>query len=96
MVGRFTSFYTFNPQWALVFSDSVVGIKDNEFFRVNSLDVDPTNNVSKNAKIEFVVNKDVELTKTFDNVRLHGDFKKKGVEPQRDDIIESVEFETKH
>lgn len=96
LVGRFTSFYTFNPQWALVFSDSVVGIKDNEFFRVNSLDVDPTNNVTKNAKIEFVVNKDVELTKTFDNVRLHGDFKKRGVEPQRDDIIESVEFETKH
>lgn len=96
LVGRFTSFYTFNPQWALVFSDSVVGIKDNEFFRVNSLDVDPTNNVSKNAKIEFVVNKDVELTKTFDNVRLHGDFKKKGVEPQRDGIIESVEFKTKH
>lgn len=96
LVGRFTAFYTFNPQWALVFSDSVVGIKDNEFFRVNSLDVDPTDNITKNAKIEFVVNKDVELTKTFDNVRLHGDFKKKGVEPQRDDIIESVEFETKH
>lgn len=107
LVGRFTSFYTFNPQWALVFSDSVVGIKDNEFFRVNSLDVDPTNNVSKNAKIEFVVNKDVELTKTFDNVRLHGDFNTTGTEVngldkepyaknRRSDIVESVEFKTKH
>jgi hypothetical protein len=137
LVGRFTSFYTFNPQWALVFSDSVVGIKDNEFFRVNSLDVDPTNNVSKNAKIEFVVNKDVELTKTFDNVRLHGNFNTTSIEyikiaegeeydgdrynlsedgtyvkdengeykqvskepyakNRRSDIVESVEFKTKH
>lgn len=95
-VNRFTSFYTFNPEWALTFSDLSVGIKGNKLYRLNTLDTDSTNGVSKNAKLTFVVNKDVEFTKTFDNVRLQGDFLDENGAIKTSDIILKYSFETKH
>lgn len=74
-LGQFTSFYTFNPQQALQFSDKVVTIKDNSYYIINTLDIDNLGDVNKNAKVSFVVNKDGAYTKTFDNVFFSGEFK---------------------
>lgn len=65
----FTSFYTYNPESHLKFSDKLLYIKDNKI-------VESTNNTLNvpQAKIQFVVNKDPLLTKTFDNVYFNGKF----------------------
>lgn len=38
-LGRFTSFYTFNPKWSLPISDRVVAIKDNELHTIHDTGV---------------------------------------------------------
>lgn len=95
-IGRFTSFYTFNPDWALQFSDKTVTIKDNKFFVINSLDTDGLGQVNKDAKVQFVVNKDVQYTKVFDNVRLSGDFTDQNNKMLTSNIIDYMKFGTKH
>lgn len=95
-IGAFTSFYTFNPEWALQFSDKVVAIKNNKYYVINSLDIDGLGDVDKKAKIQFVVNKDVQYTKVFDNIRLQGDFRDQNNKQLTSDIIEYLKFGTKH
>lgn len=73
-IGQFTSFYTFDPKFALQFSDRTVVIKDNKYYTLNSLDIDGIEPVSKIAKIVVSVNKDGSVTKTFDNVYFSGEF----------------------
>lgn len=94
-LNRFTSFYTFNPQWALSFSDKVVAIKDNVYYRINSIDSDTTGTESKNAKIVLVVNKEADSTKVFDNIRFSGDFVNSNNSNKVTDIFTAMNFDTK-
>ena len=95
-LGRFTSFYTFNPDWALLFSDKVVTIKDNNYYVINTLDVDGLGVVDKTSKIEIVVNKDVMYTKTFDNINIEGEMKDANNGNIVKGLITSILFNTKH
>lgn len=95
-LGRFTSFYTFNPEWSLQFSDKSVAIKGNEFYVINTLDTDGLGSVDKKSKIQFVVNKDTQYTKVFDNVRLSGEFRNQNNALLTSDAIEYMKFGTKH
>lgn len=97
-LGQFTSFYTFNPQWALSFSSKVVTIKDNAYYIINSLDIDGIQPETKIAKVRFIVNKDTLYTKVFDNVFFNGDF----TDPSTTDnlkamnnVITNITFNTK-
>lgn len=95
-LGRFTSFYTFNPDWALQFSNKVVTIRDNAYFIINSLDTDGLDKVDKTAKIQFVVNKDAQYTKVFDNVRLSGEFRDSSGKLLTTYAYTTSQFKTKH
>lgn len=95
-LGRFTSFYTFNPDWSLQFSDKSVAIKDNEFYVINTIDTDGLGKVDKKSKLQFVVNKDLQYTKVFDNVRLSGEFRNQNNSLLTSDAIEYMKFGTKH
>ena len=95
-LGRFTSFYTFNPDWQLPFSDKIVTIKDNCFYIVNSLDTDGLGEVDKSAKIKFVVNKDYMYTKVFDNVLLSGEMLDQNGANSTNSVIDYMKFGTKH
>lgn len=97
-LGQFTSFYTFNPQWALSFSSKVVTIKDNAYYIINSLDIDGIQPETKVAKVRFIVNKDALYTKVFDNVFFNGEF----TDPSTTDnvkamnnVITNITFNTK-
>lgn len=98
LVGRFTAFYTFNPQWSLVFSNVIVGIKDNNLYRLNTLEQDADSEVyNKDAILKFVVNADGQFTKTFDNVRLQGNFVDGVTQSTLEaNVIDQVRFDTKH
>lgn len=95
-IDRFTSFYTFNPEWALTFSDKIVAIKDNYMYRVNSLDTDGIGEVNKDAKITIVVNDNPMITKVFDNVRIQGEFNDANNQPLITSGIGTMQFSTKH
>lgn len=94
-LGRFTSFYTFNPEWSLQFSDKIITLKDNMYYLINDLDTSNLDVVSKNAIIELVVNKDPLYTKTFDNVRFSGNFIDATGSEVTQNIIERLKFNTK-
>lgn len=93
-LGRFTSFYTFNPQWSLPFSDKVVTIKDNSYYTIGNIGIDSMAMVDKNAQINFVVNKDIPNTKVFDNMRLSADFKDGDINVVNS-IVTKLKFSTK-
>ena len=93
---KFTSFYTFNPEWALTFSDKIVAIKNNLLYRVNSLDTDSSDTNNKDAKITLVVNTNPEATKVFDNVRISGQFLDANGALLTTQDIGTMEFLTKH
>lgn len=95
-LGRFTSFYTFNPDWNLSFSDKNVVIKDNIFYVINSLDTDGLGNVDKTSKIKFVVNKDIMYTKTFDNISIFGQMNNANGANVTNGLVEQILFNTKH
>ena len=95
-LNKFTSFYTFNPEWALTFSDKIVAIKDNLLYRVNSLDTDSSDTNNKDAKITLVVNTNPEATKVFDNVRISGQFLDANGALLTTQNIGTMEFLTKH
>ena len=92
----FTSFYTFNPDWAFIFSDKIVNVKNNKLYVLNGSDISGLGEVEKIAKIQFIVNKDVQYTKTFDNVRLSGDFLDKDNKHITINDIGTMKFSTKH
>lgn len=94
-LGRFTSFYTLDPQWTLQFSDKTIIIKNNNYYLLNSSDADGLDSTSKNAKIEIVINKDLQYTKTFDNIRFTGDFKDKNNSQITTGMINYLKFGTK-
>lgn len=94
-INHFTSFYTFNPDWALSFSDKIVTIKDNKFYRINSLDTDSNGEVSKDAKLTLVINQNPTYTKVFDNVRIQGEFNDSNNQPLTTSGIGTMSFSTK-
>lgn len=94
----FTSFYTVNPTLVLSFSDRYYTISDvNELYLHNTTDnlITDTYPLIKTSKIQFVVNKDIEYTKTFDNVFFSGDFNVP-IDAINKDIVKDVWFETKY
>lgn len=95
-LGRFTSFYTFNPKWSLSISDRVVAIKDNELHTLHDSGVIGLTPLDRKAKLQLVVNKDAHYTKVYDNVRLQGEFRDGNQEIIKDDIIDYMKFSTKH
>jgi hypothetical protein len=50
-LGRFTSFYTFNPKWSLPISDRVVAIKDNELHTIHDTGVIGLTPLDRKAKL---------------------------------------------
>lgn len=95
-LGKFTSFYTFNPDWSLQFSDKIVTLKDNDFYVINSLDTDGLGEVDKKAKIKFIVNKDYSYTKVFDNILINGDMLNGNRANVTKGLIDYIKFGTKH
>lgn len=95
-LGVFTSFYTFNPEWALSFSDKIVAIKSNNLYLINTLDIDGLDDVDKKAKLQIVINKDGLYTKVYDNIFLSGEFKDENNKLLTSDIIDYMKFGTKH
>lgn len=96
MIGRFTSFYTFNPDWSLVFSDKIVTLKDNDYYVINTLDTDGLGEVSKDANIKFIVNDNYFYTKVFDNILISGDLLDGNRATKANGIITKLLFDTKH
>lgn len=68
----FTSFYSHSPQYYLVLSDKLISIVDNTLFRLQTEGFTVTPEIL-NCSIEFVNNKDVQLTKVFDNMLFGAD-----------------------
>lgn len=95
-LGRFTSFYTFNPKSSLPFSDRVVGIVGQELYSINDTNTKGIDNSDKNAKLQLVINKDVQYTKVFDNVRFNGQFIDKDGKNIKDRIFDYIKFGTKN
>lgn len=96
-LGRFTSFYTFSPEWSLPMSDRMVTIaKDNTFYTIHNTGIKGLDLVSRNSKLQLVVNSDSTNTKVFDNVRFQGSFKDADGNELRDDILDYMQFRTKH
>lgn len=74
-LGVMTSFYTFNPDWYIEFSDKIYTFKSLNLFKYNAGDdVNLYSDKDKISYIKFVVNADYPQTKTFDNVEYGGDF----------------------
>lgn len=93
-LGRFTSLYTFNPEWSLPFSDRVVGIKDQNLYSINDTNTKGEDTTDKDAYLQLVVNKDSVYTKVYDNIRLQGQFKDKDNNTVKEGIIESLKLNT--
>lgn len=91
----FTSFYTHDPNWFFPFSDKLVSVKNNNTFHLHNIYVVDSLEGRKNkiSKIEFVVNKDVQNTKVFDNVLFTADLIK--TEGDNNNIISDICFKTK-
>ena len=84
VLDRYTSFYTYNPDFHATFADKTIYIKDNKFEEIV-----PYSDNKMTCKIQFIINKDVLYTKVFDNVFFGGVF---------DDIyysLQEVKFNTK-
>lgn len=90
----FTSFYTHTPNWFFPFSDKLVTIKDNNLYYLHNIyDINSELKEERISKIQFIVNKDGMLTKTFDNVSFSADLlDNKNSIPN---IITNVAFKTK-
>lgn len=70
----FTSFYTHQPDFALMFGDKIVTVKDNEFYEHNESvkadkEVEPLI-----SKLSIIANDSFANTKVFDNVLFYADF----------------------
>ena len=94
----FTCFYTIDPVLVLPFSNRYYTIGfNNEMYLHNTTDnlVTSTYPTIKTSKIQFVINKDLEYTKTFDNVFFNGDFTAP-VDAIDKDIVKDVWFKTKY
>ena len=99
-IGQFTSFYTFDPEVALTFSDKTVLMKDNKYYALNSIDIDGLDSTSKISKVVFAVNQDGSATKTFDNVYFSGEFNDPSVSSELESVNnillkQDIKFKTK-
>lgn len=95
-LNAFTSLYTFEPDFTLSFRDKVVAINDNNFYIINSLNIDGFGDTTKDSRLKIVVNKDPQYTKIFDNIALQGNFVAPDNKILTSDILESAIFTTKH
>lgn len=95
-LNAFTSLYTFGPDFTLTFRDKVVAINNNDFYVINSLNIDGFGNTTKDSRLKIVVNKDPQYTKVFDNIALQGNFVAPDNKILTSDILESAIFTTKH
>lgn len=95
-LNAFTSLYTFSPDFTLSLEDKVVTIKDNDFYIINSLDIDGFGDTSKDIQLQTVINKDIQYTKVFDNIALQGEFIAPDNKILRHDILREANFKTKH
>lgn len=95
-IGRFTSFYTFDPKWSLPLSNRSVVIKDNKLYTINDTKIKGLIPEQKDAKLQIVINKEYPYTKVYDNVRLQGKFRDGEGNQVKDTAIEAVDFTTKN
>lgn len=95
LLNKFTSFYTYEYDWALILSDRTIIIKDGKFYLVDEKMTDMTKE-EVYSKIEIVVNKDYPYTKVYDNVRFQGNFQDDKGKFVKDNIIKAMSFYTKH
>ena len=106
---EFTCFYTIDPEWMLTFSNRFYSISNNQVYLHNTTDnlseqtypaytLDDGSYADINiSKIQFVVNKDLEYTKTFDNVFFNGDLIVPTSELVTDtNVMKDVWFKTKN
>ena len=94
LLGRFTSLYTFSPQWSTKYDYGVIGIKDFVFYKLNSSNV--TEREKDDSYIEIVINKDYLYTKTFDNIAITGNLSDRFNQSVNNGVIIKIEFNTKH
>ena len=74
-LNAFTSFYTISPDRWVEFSDKMFTFKDLQLYKYNAGDdLDLYTGEDKVSYIQFTVNDDYPITKTFDNVEYSGDF----------------------
>lgn len=92
----FTSLYTFDPDFTLPLRDKVVATKNNEFYVINSLDIEGFGDTSKDIRLRIIVNKDPQYTKVFDNIALQGEFIDPNNKILTNDILDGIKFSTKH
>lgn len=85
--GSFTSKYNhLKNTKSLTLFDKCVVIDNNEFYEINRDDTSKQDDTNRDADITFVVNKDYQYTKVFDNIRFYS-------EPDTN-AISSIEFKT--
>lgn len=83
-INAFTSLYTNNVNWHFDLRDAYYTIGDN-----NKIKLHNTNNLAGvTSLVEFVVNDNYEMTKTFDNVSMSGDF-------TDNEVFTNIHFNTK-
>lgn len=105
---EFTCFYTIDPEWMLTFSNRFYSISNNQVYLHNTTDnlseqtypsytLDDGSYADINlSKIQFIVNKDYEYTKTFDNVFFNGDLIIPESEQVTDfNVVKNVYFKTR-
>jgi hypothetical protein len=95
-LNAFTSLYTFDPDFTLPLTDKIVTTKNNEFYIINSLDIEGFGDTSKDIRLKIVVNKDPQYTKVFDNIALQGEFIDPNNKILTNDILDEIKFSTKH
>lgn len=94
-LGCFTSFYTFNPSDSLVFSNRVVGTKDNKMYVINDNKLSGLEVLDKDAKIKLLVNQNYNNTKIFDNILFDGKLLDKDNNNLTSGLISQITFNTK-
>lgn len=92
----FTSLYTFDPDFTLPFKDKVVTTKNNDFYVINSLQIDGFGDADKDVQLKIVVNKDPQYTKVFDNIAFQGEFVAPNNKLLTQDVLRGAKFDTKH
>lgn len=94
LLNRFTSFYTYKYDYALVLSDRTIVINNGEYHLVHQKMSEMTK-TNVYSKIEFIVNADYPYTKVYDNVRFQGNFEDSKGKPVMD-IFKAISFSTKN
>lgn len=94
-LGCFTSFYTFNPDYALVFSNRIASIKDSKIYTINDETIEGLEVLDKNAEIRFIVNQNYTNTKVYDNILFDGQLLDANNNNLSTELIDYMKFNTK-